>query len=166
MDLPFNLKFSPDFTLETSFILLVTILGSVFDCGKRKIPNWLTFGSFFVLLLFNVFTFKFGNVLNCVLGFFLGIALFFIPYLTGGMGAGDVKLLGAVGAAVGYKGVIYVFFLSGICGLVLGLVWILCRPEHLKFLLTTGKVLPTIDKKQKVPYGVAIMAGTLLYIIF
>ena len=166
MNLPFNLEFSPEFTLKTITILLISLLGSVFDWKMRRIPNWLTFGSFLLVLLVNIFTFNFGNILNCFLGFFAGIALLFVPYLTGGMGAGDVKLLGAIGSVVGYKDIFFIFLYSGIAGLVFGLIWILCRPGHLKFLITTGKALPTIDIKQKLPYGVAIMFGTLFYIMF
>lgn len=146
-------------------ILLISTVGSFFDWKFRKIPNWLTLGTFLVALLFHLIRLKFGLALHCFLGFIVGILLLIIPYATGGMGAGDVKLLGAIGSIVGVKDIICIFFYSGICGLVLGIIWIIATPGHLKFLITTGKILPPIDKKQKVPYGIAIMLGTILYII-
>ena len=147
------------------FLLLVSFTGAIYDWKIRKIPNWLTFGTLFLVLLFNICNLKFDWVLNSILGFLLGIALLIIPYLLGVMGAGDVKLLGAVGAIVGFKSVIFVFLSSTICGLFLALIWIACKPGHLKFLITTAQVLPTIDKQQMFPYGVAIFLGTILYII-
>lgn len=147
-------------------ILLISLVSSVYDLKIRRIPNWLTFGSFFLVLIFNITTLNFHNVLNCILGFLLGIALLIVPYAMGGMGAGDVKLLGAIGSVVGYKEILWVFFYSSIAGLVLGIIWIILKPGHLKFIFVTGKILPPVDKKQKVPYGVAIMFGCIFYLIY
>lgn len=151
--------------ISVFFLILVSLTGAIYDWKIRKIPNWLTFGTFFLVLLINICNFNFNWVLNSILGFLLGIALLIIPYLMGAMGAGDVKLLGAVGAITGFKSVIFIFFSSTICGLFLALIWIACKPGHLKFLITTAQVLPVVDKWQKFPYGVAIFLGTILYII-
>ena len=151
--------------IQTIFLLLVSILGGVYDWKSRRIPNWLTFGTFVLVFLLNIFLLKGNEIFNCILGFFVGIALLLVPYLMGGMGAGDVKLLGAIGSIVGFKSVILIFLYSTISGLFLSVMWIIFTPGHLKFLITTGQILPTVDKKQKVPYGIAIMAGTFLYII-
>ena len=147
-------------------VLLIAFIGALYDWKARRIPNWLTFGTLFLALVLNFLDFKLHGLLNSLIGFFTGIALLFIPYALGGMGAGDVKLLGAIGSVVGFKNIISVFIYSAICGLFLGLIWILCKPGHLKFLITTGQAFPTVDKKEKVPYGVAILLGTILYVIF
>ena len=153
-------------TIHNSILLLISIVGGIYDWKSRKIPNWLTFGTFILGLLFNVLRFNISDILNCLLGFVVGVLILFIPYIKGGIGAGDVKLLGAIGALAGYKNVILIFMYSGISGLLLGLIWLFLTPGHFKFLITTGQILPTVDKKQKVPYGIAILAGTILYIIF
>lgn len=151
--------------ISTFFLILVSLVGAIYDWKKRRIPNWLTFGTFFLMLVINIFHLRLEIVLNCVFGFVLGIALLFIPYLLGLMGAGDVKLLGALGAIVGFKNIVLIFLYTTILGLFLGLFWIIFKPGHLKFLITTGQVLPTVDKQQKFPYGIAIFLGTILYII-
>ena len=151
--------------IQTIILLLISILGGIYDWKSRRIPNWLTFGTFCLALLVNIFNLKMNGVLNCIFGFIVGILLLIIPYLMGGMGAGDVKLLGAIGSLVGYKNIILIFFYSAICGSLMGLIWIIFTPGHLKFLITTGQLLPIVDKKQKLPYGIAISMGTILYII-
>ena len=153
-------------TIQDTLVILISAIGGIYDLKSRRIPNWLTFGTFIAALVFNIFHFNLSNTINCLLGFLVGILILIIPYMFGGMGAGDVKLLGAIGSVVGFKNIISVFIYSAICGLFLGLIWILCKPGHLKFLITTGQAFPTVDKKEKVPYGVAILLGTILYVIF
>lgn len=147
------------------FLLLVSVIGGISDWRTRKIPNWLTFGTFFLSLIYSISLLKFSAVGNCLLGFFVGLLILIIPYLMGGMGAGDVKLLAALGSIVGYKDIVIIFFYTAISGLVIGVLWLLLRPGHLKFLITTGQVFPVVDKKEKVPYGLAIMSGTIIYIV-
>ena len=148
------------------FLLLIALTGAIYDWKARRIPNWLTIGGFGIILFFNTFHSGLDGSINSLLGLVAGLALLFIPYITGGMGAGDVKLLGSIGAIVGYKGVIIIFFYTAISGLVLGIIWLIFNPSRLKFLITTGQILPTVDKKQKIPYGIAILMGTILYIMF
>ena len=150
---------------QNIFLFLVALTGAVYDWKVRKIPNWLTLGTFGLVLLINICSLNIELIKNCLFGFFAGIGILFIPYLLRAMGAGDVKLLGAIGSLVGFKDVIIIFFYSSVFGLFLGLIWMIFKPGHLKFLITTGQVLPVVDKKQKIPYGVAIFLGTILYIM-
>ncbi len=147
-------------------LILVSVIGGISDWKTRKIPNWLTFGTFFLALIYNICLLKFEPVLSCILGFFVGLLLLIIPYILGGMGAGDVKLLAAIGSIVGYKNILVIFFFTAISGLVLGLVWLIGRPGHLKFLISTGQVLNVADKKEKIPYGIAIMFGVIIFVYF
>lgn len=150
---------------QNIFAVIVTIVGSFYDVKFRRVPNWLTFGSFGIALIYNITTLKIHNILFCVCGFLVGIGLLIIPYILGGMGAGDVKLLGAIGSIVGYKNIICIFIYTAISGMLLGIIWMLSKPDRLKFLITTGQVSPTIEKKEKVPYAIAIFLGTVVYIL-
>ncbi|OGI08910.1 MAG: hypothetical protein A3F80_03790 [Candidatus Melainabacteria bacterium RIFCSPLOWO2_12_FULL_35_11] len=151
---------------ETILLLLIAAIGAIYDWRTRKIPNWLTVYSLPVIFLLNIVHAGLWGFVNSLLGLLAGLALLFIPYIIGGMGAGDVKLLGSLGAIVGYKGAILIFFYTALCGLVLGIIWLIFNPGRLKFLITTGQILPTVDKNQKIPYGIAILMGTILYITF
>lgn len=56
-------------------------------------------------------------------GLMFGIAILLLPFLMGGIGAGDVKLLAAIGAWLGMPMTFYVFIASGcasgICALLM-----------------------------------------------
>ena len=151
---------------ETIFLLLIATIGAIYDWKLRRVPNWLTFGGLGAILIFNIFYSGINGFVTSLLGLLTGLAILFIPYIAGGMGAGDVKLLGTLGAIVGYKDIILIFFYTAISGLILGIIWLIFSPERLKFLITTGQILPVIDKKQKIPYALAILMGTILYIMF
>lgn len=147
-------------------LIFTAVTGGIYDLTCRKIPNWLTFGSFFLALSFNLLFFKtIDSIFNCLLGFVLGLALLIIPYILGGMGAGDVKFLAAIGSLVGVRDVVSIFLYSAVCGMILGILWLAFNPKRLKFLVVTGQISPVVDNKQKVPYGIAILMGTLLYVI-
>lgn len=114
-------------------------------------------------------------------GLLLGIALFLPLYIIGGMGAGDAKLMGAVGAVVGAKGVIISTIYTGLYGGVYALLLLAIHPQYgrvlisrtwpvLKtFLLTRQYVpvtsVPPIENKPKLCYGVAIAMGTITYLV-
>jgi prepilin peptidase CpaA len=162
-----------------SLIALIGLLGiaAVIDLKTNKIPNWLTFSA---ILFFFSNRFAVGGLNGIQLGLygtFLGIGLLLFPYLLGWMGAGDVKLLGAVGCAVGVNGVILAFLFSAIFGGLLALITLknyrsklylktFLKDEYnsmLSFFLTKT-YSPYAQRQQlpaiKIPYGVSIACGT------
>ena len=79
------------------------------DFRMQRIPNYLTFtaalGGLLGSLLERFFHCLPGyptSVEQCILGFSLGFALFFIPFACGGGGSGDVKLAAALGSLLGW----------------------------------------------------------------
>ena len=53
---------------------------------------------------------------NSVQGMLVGFAILIVFYILGGMGAGDVKLMAAIGAWLGMPLTLYVFFASAVAG--------------------------------------------------
>jgi prepilin peptidase CpaA len=87
------------------FLSVILIVSAVIDLRTQKIPNLITYPSM-VIAFFYHWAFWGGNgLLFSFTGLSVGIALLLLPYLLGGMGAGDAKLMGAVGAMIGAKGV-------------------------------------------------------------
>jgi prepilin peptidase CpaA len=113
-------------------------------------------------------------------GLFLGIAFLFIPYVLGGMGAGDVKLLGAVGAFIGAAGVCKAFIFTAIAGGIHAIIFMGINGYlgaavkryglMLKGFIVTRKFIyvppPEALREKKLFYGVAIVIGTLCSVIF
>jgi prepilin peptidase CpaA len=91
------------------------------DTFKCKIPNLLNASLLITGIV--LFTVNLGvpGLLLSLYGIGLGLALLLLPYLMGGIGAGDVKALGAVGALIGPYDLIHVFIYMGLYGGVLAL---------------------------------------------
>ena len=64
------------------------------DLQTRRIPNVLTFGAAGAGIAFHAF-FSGSGPLTAAAGWFTGVLLFSPLFLLRGMGAGDLKLLGA-----------------------------------------------------------------------
>lgn len=100
----------------------VVIVAVAWDVATRRIPNVLTFGAALAALVVHGYTGGLGAAGLSGAGWLVGVA-FFLPFFAlGGMGAGDVKLLGAVGAWLGPGAVVWVALFASIAGGVMGLV--------------------------------------------
>jgi prepilin peptidase CpaA len=117
-----------DQVLKVGTILLL-VIGAVWDIRTRRIPNLLTFGGAIVGGIANIAISHQDGLFNSVIGWGLGIALLFIPFIIGGIGGGDVKLLGAAGAWGGPLFVVHAAFYSALAGSVVSFGFLLYRRE-------------------------------------
>jgi len=101
------------------FLLSLAIAG--LDLRAHRIPNYLTLGGALAGLGFRTGCGGLPGLLGGLAGLGLGFALLLLPYLQGGMGAGDVKALAALGAWLGYPLIIYLFVSMGLAGGVMAL---------------------------------------------
>ena len=108
-DRQFNIDFSSltfmTMTAQHSVVVALVALASITDVRTRRIPNVLTFGATIAALLFHVSTGGTSGLTTSVGGWMLGAALFFPVFALRGMGAGDVKLLAAMGWLARCRGV-------------------------------------------------------------
>jgi prepilin peptidase CpaA len=100
----------------------IALTAAAWDVATRRIPNMLTFGAAIAALVVHAYVAGWPGAALALAGWAAGIALFFPVFALGGMGAGDVKLLGALGAWLGPVAVVWVALYSGIAGAVIGLV--------------------------------------------
>jgi prepilin peptidase CpaA len=157
--------------------LLVSAAACASDLKSRRIPNILTFGSAFVALGYHLVTGGPWGLLWSLGGWLVGIAIFLAPFALGGLGAGDVKLLGALGAWLGPTQIVWLALFTGVAGLVMALVVALMN-GYLKQALTNVRLLLshwqvvgvqpmqelTLERSTapKLAYAVPILAGTLV----
>ena len=97
------------------------------DLKSRRIPNALTFGAAAVALAFHGATAGLPGLAISLSGWVIGAALFLPLFALRGMGAGDVKLLAAVGAWLGPGEVVWVALITSIAGGVLALIVAACH---------------------------------------
>jgi prepilin peptidase CpaA len=168
-----------------TYILIATVVcvvvAAIVDVLSNKIPNWLTFPSTVLGLLINSYLEGVHGLASSIFGLGTGFLLLFVIYLLGGMGAGDVKLLSAIGALLGPKLVIYTFIWMALSGGLLAIALVIYKKafsqtlRNLKTLLL-GWILRvsnehanlTIKNQSliKLPYGVAIAIGAIFAVCF
>jgi prepilin peptidase CpaA len=92
------------------------VLACSTDTIKSKIPNILNLCLLIAGFSINIMAMGLQGFLASLAGLGLGIGLLLLPYLLGGMGAGDVKALGALGALIGPISILHVFVYMGLFG--------------------------------------------------
>lgn len=107
------------------FLILTAVAGCVHDLHNRRIPNYLTFGSALLAFAFGVAAGGWPGLGIALGGWLLGVALFLPFFALRGMGAGDVKLLAALGAWVGPAALLSLTFYTAVAGGVMALFVVL-----------------------------------------
>ena len=175
--------------IVTNITLFMILAGSGFkDAQERRIPNKITLTGIIIGWILGLVTGGMTGFTQSLLGTLVGMAIFFLPFALGGMGAGDVKLLGAVGSLMGWRFSLYTALYSALVGLVIVLYYLIRDGKVQSVLRNIGYVITTLLAKlflqykfsdrliqtqhqlaqknsgyQKIyiPYGVAIAIGAL-----
>jgi prepilin peptidase CpaA len=86
------------------FPLLVgafTAMAAAIDLRCKRVPNYLTVPAALLGLAYHLFAPAGQGPVFALLGFAIGFALLLLPWILGGGGMGDVKLLAALGTWLG-----------------------------------------------------------------
>ena len=170
-----------------AFVLLLGVCAtaSVTDVRTKLIPNKLTFPAMLVGMVFWLIVglslgkgilgdtgAVHGTLAGSVMALFLGLVPFVILVFIGGLGMGDAKLMGAVGAISGQWQVvvgttIYALVVAAIMGIFTMIATGRVRLTLYRLLgiaLSAGKVIKPDDSEDAptVPFGVAIAVGAAL----
>lgn len=164
-------------------LLLPLLLSAVWkDVRESRIPNALTFAFMLLGVLLALMPAQpAGAVWMALKGLLLGGGLLLPFYLLGLMGGGDVKLMAALGALLGWPGIASVALLSllsaGVLSLVLALYFRqaseLVRNVYQSLVgMLHGQVLGTASSDRlwvkktgrRSPHAVAVAVGCLLYV--
>lgn len=160
-------------------ILVLLIFISIYtDLKERKILNVVTVSAAAAGLALNMYAEGNRGLLFSLQGAGLGLLLLLIPFALGGFGAGDVKLLAAIGALKGPQFVLIAFVGTAIAGGVLAVVMLVKQGRFAASLkrigvnavlmvssagkINTLKNLEQAEYHESLPYAVAIGIGTLL----
>ena len=114
--------------LSVGFSLLaVLLISSVTDLAWHRIPNTLLLPALVLALILHTSGDGLDGMLSAAAGFLVGLMFLMPLYAMGGMGAGDVKLLGVVGAFLGPSGACVAGAVALIAGALLGVIYIVWR---------------------------------------
>ena len=166
-----------------SLFLLVAI-ATFTDLRARRIPNWLVASAIALALPLQIGAYGLLNgSMSWICGMLIGLTLFLPGYLMRMMGAGDVKLMAAIGALAGVLPIIEIVCYSYIFGGVFALLVMLLRGQigrglrNIKTWLTTMLIarqthLPQelhqasrIESVGTLPYAVPIALGTVYVLL-
>jgi prepilin peptidase CpaA len=137
-------------------LILLLLLAVIYDQRERRIPNILILVGLFLAGGWNLYAQGLSGLLFSLQGLLAGLALLFIPFAMGGMGAGDVKLLALVGAFKGAAFAFYSFIFMALWGGLIAVGILLLKGQFKKTLLRlwTGTLL-ALSKVQKMSISLA-----------
>jgi prepilin peptidase CpaA len=169
-------------------LALVAFVAAVYDVRFRRIPNWLTLSGVLLGLALNSFLNVMGlnwysgfNWRSALAGMGLAFAVYFPLYLLRGMGAGDVKLMAAIGAIVGPSNWFGIFVLSNLLGGLIAVFLLLSKGRARRTFSNVGYMLNELahfrppylrreeldlksPKAVTMPHGLAIAIGSFVFL--
>ena len=166
--------------IQTGLALAGILIATIFDWRQGRIPNWLTFSMILSGLAVNFLDHGVAGLEQSFLGLTFGILFLFIPFAIGGVGGGDVKLIGAIGSLLGPGLILKIFVVSAIFGGIFSLISMVRRKVFRKTLIgirdrliyfALTKKAPQEEKWEQsksrlaIPYAFAVCCGTILVLL-
>jgi prepilin peptidase CpaA len=162
-------------------LALLLVPAAIYDAGKGVIPKFLTYPALAVGLIGHTLAggltggpapMQLG-LMGSILGFAMGFGPMLAVFLTGGIGGGDVKLMGAVGALTGWRFTLEALFLGLLVAVLMAVVILIRRRIAMQTLgrlarwfwivLSMGKPGdPSTSQSPRLPFGVALSIGSAL----
>jgi prepilin peptidase CpaA len=110
--------------LQSLLIILLPVMlivASWIDLKQHRIPNLLTLSVLIIGISLQFLLHGWEGLIYSLGGLAVGFLIFIPFYIKGGMGAGDVKLMAAIGAFLGFNGALLAVGLSLFAGSVMGI---------------------------------------------
>lgn len=171
-----------NFSTELLFLaaaVVCALIGAAFDVRTRRIPNFITFPGILLGLILHFVAGGWRELGLAALACLICGGIFLVFWLAGGMGAGDVKLMAAVGCLGGLPllNTAWLLILTALAGGVMAVALALWRGRLKETLLNTGAIAvhhrtegltphPALNVSNaftlRLPYGLAIAAGSVI----
>jgi len=132
-------------------LISCVLIAAIYDAATQKIPNWTSLVIVVLGLGWNIFSAEGLGVRDSGFGLLVGFLLMLPSYVFGGMGAGDVKLMAAIGSVVGINQVLDLVFYSYMAMFGMAILFIVVKGDLVKLLCRLRTLI----------YG--LFAGVLAY---
>ena len=164
-------------------LICIVVAAGIYDLRFRKIPNWLNLSGMILGLGMNTLFFGLHGLAAAALGLICAAMVYLPLYLIRGMGAGDVKLMAAVGAIAGPQNWLGIFIATALFGGLVSLLLVVLRRRfqhtclNLFFILSElshlrvpshGDARLDIHNPEalRLPHGALIATGSIAFLIF
>lgn len=161
---------------------ILVAIAAVFDIRFRRIPNWLVLAGIVAGLGWNAYSSGWPGLGRGAEGLGLGFILYFPLYLIRARGAGDVKLLAAVGAITGPGNCFWIFLSTAILGGLIAVLVLLLRGRLQKTLFNVAWIARdlmhfqapyksseeldvTSSKGLRLPHAAMMAVGTIAFLL-
>lgn len=163
-------------------LLTLVVTAAIYDLRFRRVPNWLTLAGVVVGVGGHAAVSGWAGCKTALAGLGLGFGAYLVLYLLQGVGAGDVKLMAAVGAIAGSRDWLLIFLFTAMSGGLLALIVITMRGRVRTTLRNIGFVFgellhlrqPFLRRDElsvqskmsvKLPHAISIAAGSVLFLL-
>lgn len=162
-------------SIEPIFIstIVISALAAFTDLWRGKVYNWLTFPAIFLGIFLSTFYFGWSGFVSSLFGVILAFFIFGWMFLIQTMGAGDVKLLMALGALGGARYSFEVAILSVLIGAAFAFVILSFKGQIFSFAKKMYRFLlsifikelvvelPSFNRDMKMPFAVPIAIAAI-----
>jgi prepilin peptidase CpaA len=163
-------------------LLSLLLAAALFDVLYRRIPNWLTVSGVVLALAMNTLIgAPEAGLVFSIAGLAVAFGIYVALYALRAMGAGDVKLMAAIGALVGWERWFGIFFITALIGGAMAIILVVLRGRLKKTLFNVSFILSEmksgrpaylaneeLDVRNKkalgLPHGAVIAVSTVFYL--
>lgn len=169
-------------TITCLMLIPATLYASWIDHSQRRVPNWLNAAIAATGFVVQGIYFGTGGLAHGALGMLLGFGLLIGPWMIRGMGAGDVKLMAAIGVWFGPLMTFTAFCVGVVLGGLLAVFMILrarsvgCALANMHTIVQKFSSRKTLFSEfgsarsfgatsQLLPYGVPLTVGSIAVLV-
>ena len=108
-------------------LIVLCMVTSYTDIHYRKIPNWAVSIALPCGVAGNMYWYGTSGLWRSLTGFSCAFVIYLLLYLLRGRGAGDLKLMAAIGAITGFPGWLYLWIVTSVLGGFIVIVYLLLQ---------------------------------------
>ncbi len=163
-------------------LVCIVLAAGTYDLRFRRIPNWLNLSGIVLGLGMNTLLLARHGLAMGLLGMICSLGVYVPLYLIRGMGAGDVKLMAAVGAISGPQNWLGIFIATALLGGIVSILFVLFRKRFHQTVLNLSVIIAELahcrlpanadsridvrsSRASRMPHGALIATGAIAFLI-